>query len=125
MTDIDDIRKLYNAATQGEWKWRKRAGDGAYELGAGDFQTDGFPPEWCYERTFVGLSKIEADPALVVALRNSFPALAEELEAARKVVAAARAMSANENHAMHRACYICDETWLTLVEYDRVMEKQR
>ena len=49
----------------------------------------------------------------------------DELEAARKVVAAARAMSANENHAMHRACYICDETWLTLVEYDRVMEAQR
>lgn len=86
VTDIDALRALYEKATAGEWEIagrpRKRWISAEHpDLGSAAVAT--MPAM---------MGRDEDDAALIVALHNAFPALASELEAARKVVAEMREM---------------------------------
>ena len=97
-TDLDALDALHAAGTAGEW------GICREELSR-DFSDE--EQEAAFPRTIGPLSYIEhdsddvdvveADAALIVALRNAYPAIAAELRRARKIEAAARALAHEVN----------------------------
>lgn len=84
MTDIDNLRALYEKATQvGEWFAGHAPGPVTQEE-YGPARLSAIREFSSGTRSRVYLPWQDADADLIVALHNAFPALASELEAARK-----------------------------------------
>ena len=125
MTDIGNLRELRAKAPDGWWTAEGSA-QGYNHLCAHD--SNWALPWVAGSGTWVAFEYIAA-------LHNAFPALASELEAARKVVAAAEWFHEQQGRGTEEGCLFCEDIpeigtkpcWLedSLRAYLRVMEEQR
>jgi len=92
--DLDEVERLYNAATPGDWHGDRQDGSIKYRLTSGDdcelvLAVD----HKNFTSGFLG-DRGKEDAALIIALHNAFPALLAELRENRQRIAALEAENA-------------------------------